>query len=440
MKTLRYIDTSKITIKKILYSVLILIVPIICVGGASFFPYTLRLPFIYITAILFLASFVFSDLKIRLSFPSICFLLLVSYIGISVFFSLDQKTTINLLLIYLSCTTLLFLELPGNTVHKILSIMYVICIVIAFSIIISLFVKNCMNTYFWFIVNPSRSAAVTAAINKELALGSYSGFAREKAEAAYILNVGIAISFAKYFSKSKFKKYQLFFTIVLFAALILTGKRTFFTIPIICFLVFMLVSKIKSKAIKFICVALIFVFCVFVIMMFIPNMANIFNRFMDSDNMESMGNRDAIWEYMFLMIAKYWAFGAGFGSFNEFAYQNGFRVYNEKWEYNAHNSYFQFLGELGVVGVILLGLFIVSSLFITIQLIRKEDKTRRLEMLYFSLYIQIMIAVYSVTGNPLYTKQMLFVWLFSVGLMLSIKNSSTVKVKKLSVRESYNYG
>lgn len=437
---MRYIDTSKITIKKILYSLLIVMIPIICVGGASFFPYILRLPLIYATAILFLASFVFSDLKIRLNFPSICFLLLVSYIGISVFFSIDSKTTINLLLIYLSCATLLFLDLPENITHKIISVIYVICIVIAFSIVISVFIKNCMNTYFWFIVNPSRSAAVTAAINKELAIGSYSGFAREKAEAAYIMNVGIAISSAKYFSKSKFEKYQLFFTFVLFAALILTGKRTFFIVPIICFLVLILIAKVKSKAIKFICIALIFVFCVFIIMMFFPNMANIFNRFMDSENVETIGNRNVIWKYMFLMISKYWAFGAGFGSFNEFAYKNGLRVYNEKWEYNAHNSYIQFLGELGVVGTILLGLFIISALYITIQLIRKEERISRLELLYFSLYIQIMVAVYSVTGNPLYTKQILFVWLFSIGLVLTVRNCSTVNVKKLSVRESYNYG
>lgn len=437
---MRYIDTSKITIKKILYSLLIVMIPIICVGGASFFPYILRLPLIYATAILFLASFVFSDLKIRLNFPSICFLLLVSYIGISVFFSIDSKTTINLLLIYLSCATLLFLDLPENITHKIISVIYVICIVIAFSIVISVFIKNCMNTYFWFIVNPSRSATVTAAINKELAIGSYSGFAREKAEAAYIMNVGIAISSAKYFSKSKFEKYQLFFTFVLFAALILTGKRTFFIVPIICFLVLILIAKVKSKAIKFICIALIFVFCVFIIMMFFPNMANIFNRFMDSENVETIGNRNVIWKYMFLMISKYRAFGAGFGSFNEFAYKNGLRVYNEKWEYNAHNSYIQFLGELGVVGTILLGLFIISALYITIQLIRKEERISRLELLYFSLYIQIMVAVYSVTGNPLYTKQILFVWLFSIGLVLTVRNCSTVNVKKLSVRESYNYG
>lgn len=437
---MRYIDTSKITIKKILYSLLIVMIPIICVGGASFFPYILRLPLIYATAILFLASFVFSDLKIRLNFPSICFLLLVSYIGISVFFSIDSKTTINLLLIYLSCATLLFLDLPENITHKIISVIYVICIVIAFSIVISVFIKNCMNTYFWFIVNPSRSATVTSAINKELAIGSYSGFAREKAEAAYIMNVGIAISSAKYFSKSKFEKYQLFFTFVLFSALILTGKRTFFIVPIICFLVLILIAKVKSKAIKFICIALIFVFCVFIIMMFFPNMANIFNRFMDSENVETIGNRNVIWKYMFLMISKYWAFGAGFGSFNEFAYKNGLRVYNEKWEYNAHNSYIQFLGELGIVGTILLGLFIISALYITIQLIRKEERISRLELLYFSLYIQIMVAVYSVTGNPLYTKQILFVWLFSIGLVLTVRNCSTVNVKKLSVRESYNYG
>lgn len=63
-----------------------------------------------------------------------------------------------------------------------------------------------MTKYFWFIVNPGRSVEVTKAINKELAIGSFSGFAREKAEAAYIVNVGIAVSFSRYFSNGKLEK------------------------------------------------------------------------------------------------------------------------------------------------------------------------------------------------------------------------------------------
>ncbi len=440
MKKLIYLDTSKITVKKILYAVLTVLIPIICVGGASYFPYTFRLPFMYITAIIFAVTFVFSDLKIRLSFPSVCFLLLLSYIAISIILSLDPASTASLFLIYLCSATMLFLDLPQAVYHRIIFIMYVICIIIAFSIVISVFIDDFINKYLWIIVNPGRSSETISAIRKELSLGAYSGLAREKAEAAYIMNVGIAISFARYFSKSKFEKFELLFLIILFAALILTGKRTFFLIPIICFIVLITISKSKNKAIKFLSVMLISAVALFVIMMFFPEMANIFYRFADSENMESMGNRDLIWKYMFMMISDYWAFGGGFGSFNQYAYDHGFRVYNEKWEYNAHNSYFQVIGELGIIGITLLALFIISSLILTIKLIAKYTDPKKLELLYGSLYIQIMIAIYSVTGNPLYTKQILFIWLFSIGVMLYVKNDSEYKIKTLPARRNYNYG
>lgn len=437
-----YFDTKKITLKNIWILLLTILLPIICVGGASTIPYMLRLPFIYAVGAAFVFVFVFSDIKITLSATSVTFLLLVSYIGISVFFSLDPKNSFNLFLVYLCAATLLFIDIPASAFQKILTVFYVVCAVISFSIIISVFIDHCMNNYFWFIVNPSKSAAVTKAINKELAIGSFSGFAREKGEAAYIMNVGLAISFSKYFSKGTFEKSELPLTLAFLAALILTGKRTMFLIPIICFCFFIVISKIKSKFFKFSSILVISLFAVFLIMMFVPELANIFNRFMDAESMTSMGNRDALWKYIYMMISKYWLFGGGFGSFNEFAYRHGLRVYNEKWDYNAHNSYLQILGELGVVGTILLAAFIISAFVLTVRLLKKaEEKHNDLSgLIYFSLYNQIMIVVYSVTGNPLYTKQILFVWLFSVGIVLSVNKTVGKRPAKIISEEFKRYG
>ena len=63
-----------------------------------------------------------------------------------------------------------------------------------------------MLKYFWFIVNPNHSVQVAQTIQNELSIGAYSGFAREKGEAAYIMNVGIALLLSKYFSSQKLKK------------------------------------------------------------------------------------------------------------------------------------------------------------------------------------------------------------------------------------------
>lgn len=40
---------------------------------------------------------------------------------------------------------------------------------------------------------------------------------------------------------------------------------------------------------------------VFILSMFIPKVANIFDRFMDEENIMALGNRDSLWKYFLLM-------------------------------------------------------------------------------------------------------------------------------------------
>ncbi len=406
--------------------------PVICVGGASLFPYKLRLPLIYMTGILSLCIFVFSGKKIKFNATSISMFLFIVFLTVQLLYSYDPKTTLNLLILYSCAFTLLFIDVPENVIHKIITVMYVFCIIIAFSIIMSVFIDNCMLTYFRFIVNPNNTPSVTQAIKNELSIGSYSGFAREKGEAAYIMNIGLAISFSKFFSGDKLKKTDLFFLVLFISALILTSKRTMFLIPVICFIIFMIISKIKGKAFKICIIAIFALVALFFIFMFLPDFANLFYRFMDTDNMETLGSRDSLWKYMAMMASKYWMFGAGFGSYNEFAYDHGLRVYGEKWTYHGHNSYYQGFCELGVIGGCLFVVFLASALFATFRFI-KSDKfnNKQRSILYFSLYIQLMITIYAITRNPIYTRQMIFSLFFATGIVLCISKENTVKSDKL---------
>lgn len=411
---------------------LMVALPLICVGGVTLIPYKLRLPLIYITGILSLVFFVFSGKKIKLNVTNTSMLLLVGYIAVQLLYSYDPETTLNLLILYACGTTLLFIDIPENVIHRIITIMYVFCIVIAFSIVISILVDNCMLTYFKFIVNPNNTPSVTEAIKKELSIGSYSGFAREKGEAAYIMNIGLAISFSKFFCGAKFKKTDALFLLLILSALILTSKRTMFIIPIICFVVFMVVSKIKGKAFKICIIAIASIISLFFIFMFLPDFANLFYRFMDTENLETLGSRDSLWKYMAMMASQYWMFGAGFGSYNEFAYDNGLRVYGEKWTYHGHNSYYQGFCELGVIGGGLFIIFLASALFTTLKYIKSDSfDNKQRSILFFAFYIQIMIAVYAITGNPIYTRQMMFSLFFATGIALCIGNQNTAKPNKL---------
>ena len=86
------------------------------------------------------------------------------------------------------------------------------------------------------------------------------------------------------------------------------------------------------------------------------------------------------------------------------------------------------LGELGVVGEIIFILFVISAFIFTIKLISKvKDDSSASQIAFFSLYIQILLLIYAVTGNPLYTKQIIFMWIFAIGAALQIKPPSSVR-------------
>lgn len=215
----------------------------------------------------------------------------------------------------------------------------------------------------------------------------------------------------------------------------LTSKRTMLSVAVICFIVFMIVSKIKGKFFKFACVALVAVFAVFFILMFLPDFANVFNRFMDKENMESMGSRDLLWIYMEMMLSEYWLFGAGFASYNTFAYDNGFRHNDGKWNYHGHNSYYQALSETGIIGFTIIIAFLALALFLTIKYIRTSNATNsQMRVFLFSLYIQVMVNFYAITGNPFYTNQMIFVLFFAIGIMLCVGRSIEDKVQQKSIQ------
>ncbi len=402
------------TIKELWQMFIVLVVPIICVTGGTAIPYTLRLPLTYIVAATTMFIIVFSNVTIRVNKLIFMGLALVVYIGVSILYSYDVQSTVYYFWLYLCYFTLLFIDLPDDYYRKIISICYVICAVIAFSILISTVINNCMLNYFWFITNPSRSPAVAQQILDELKNGAYSGFAGEKGEAAYIMNVGIAIVFAKYFSQNKVTKVDIGMLIVFILALMLTGKRLLFVIMVVAFALFMMISNVKSKFFKVLCVLLLVLFGLFFVIMFLPKVSNIFTRFLDSENLETMSGREELWDYLYLMIDEFPVFGGGMGSYNAYAYDHG--LWDERWMFNGHNSYLQVLAELGIVGAAIFALFVILAFAYTIKAIKKfENNKNILYICYFSLYIQVLLVVYSLTGNPVYTRQIMFLWFFSVG-------------------------
>lgn len=75
---------------------LVIAIPFITVTGATIFPYTLRLPLIYTVGILFAVVFVLTDITLQFNAVSGTAFILLSYICISIAYSYDPASTLNL--------------------------------------------------------------------------------------------------------------------------------------------------------------------------------------------------------------------------------------------------------------------------------------------------------------------------------------------------------
>lgn len=425
----------KITIANVFYTVLIAAVVIICVGGASAYPYNLRFPLIIAAAILSAGFIIFKQQKIFLNMPAVLILLTVAYLFISVTYSVDSQTTMEFAIIYLCSSVMMLADFKMDFYKKAITAMKVVCIVFAFSIIISSFIDDCMLKYFSFIVNPSHNPDVTRLIRQEVRWsGSYSGFAREKGEAAFIMNVGIAIYYAKYFTEKKFKLKDLFFLLILFWALILTSKRMLFLCPIMTAAVLLLISNKKGRFTKILPIVFIVVCGMITVASIVPQFSHLFERFADKDSMTSLTGRVEIWPYSFEMFRKNPLFGLGIGSFNKYLDLRGVLIGGEKWTYYGHNIYYEFLGELGIVGCALLFGALLMIIVKTVSLMRdKRISTLEKYLLTFSFAIQLICFIYCASGNVLLYKQQIFIWFFAGAITLTLsRRYRKLKSKELS--------
>lgn len=238
-------------------------------------------------------------------------------------------------------------------------------------------------------------------LGKELVVRSVdgvavSGLAFEKAYAAFLCNLGLGVLFARLFTKG-ISIPTCIEILIVSAALMMTGKRTLFIIPLVGIIGFTLLFSKNHKVMAALSVTLIVIILILVAYAFIPQVSLIFDRLL-ADNGDPLSGRELLWGYAIQMFLSAPIFGVGFLSFNAYAFQRGFLYYGEPWRFQAHNVYLQVLAELGVVGFIIL----VCLFTILILGLAHEVKSRRSVQAMTALYWIVLIALYSLTGNTLY--------------------------------------
>ena len=302
--------------------------------------------------------------------------------------------------------------------------MRILAFTVAISIVLSTFIENFVIRYLWVIVNPLRIPSTIVRIQNELNRGSYSGLAGEQAQAALIMNVGIAIKFAIPFSGGRLRKRDFFELVLYFVALILSGKRMLFVIPVLVGAAALLFSKMRHKFTKAVWLLLGLAAVLGVTYFFVPQMAIMYKRLIgnaSSKYYDPLSGRGELWKYSIQMFQERPLLGYGFGSYNAYAYDLGDLRDGQRWNYFAHNCYLQLLGETGLVGTALFTGMLVYALAITVKGFQRSTSTQGKYYLMFSFYLQLMFFVYCLSGNVLYYKEQVFLWFIAIAMSFNVE-------------------
>lgn len=361
------------------------------------------------------------------SFNSIHLILIIfiAFLGINTVASYDSGITMGYLQVFI-VGLLLSVTINDEEIYmKFKKVCFLISLFIAITILIELFNNNFCSEYLWFLGEFSKSKIAIQAVNKanEIAYGAYSGVAFEKADAAYYMNIGIAYILAKYCSTKKMKKLDGIFLSIYVAALLLTGKRMLFLIAIFASLFLFLLSGVRKKGQKIILIIVAALGLFILASSVFPELMTTFERLsMSSGEDDAMLERYVKWYYALQLFKLHPAIGVGYGTYNDACSIVGYKA-----AYFAHNIYVQMLAEVGIIGTVILITYVIFNLIITIRCILKKKSSGGSsynELYFFSLYMQLLVIIYGLSGNVLYYKGQLIMYLIVIGMTYSVREKN----------------
>ena len=392
--------------KDIVLAVFVVLIILITESGNGFFSLR-RTECIYVAGILV----VFWGIAIYKRVTEIKYLLPITYLLLTLWNTKSFDNTFAYLLIYVSGTLLIFGRMINEKmVNALMNAFKWIGIANAVVIVLSPVVPRLVATAVGIIYYPpSPAGSITKALNS-INRGIYYGFCGEKSIAAFIMAVALIVYICEYFYYGGLSRGKWGVTIILLIALMMTGKRMEFLVPIICFLAFFLLIRRRGKGIKFFGILLVGAVAMYLLPLFVPQAALVLNRFQNSGADTFVTGREILWEYAVEMFKNNKLLGTGYGSYNSIINTTGFvsPTGEAVWGYHAHSIYYQMLGECGIIGCICWGITYLWSMIKGLwNIYRPALKTIPLELL-FSVGMLMMILIYGLSGNTLYETSQLY--------------------------------
>lgn len=257
--------------------------------------------------------------------------------------------------------------------------------------------------------------------------GADGGLLQNYQYTAQTLSLALGFYIPDVFDQHSLKIKKLFPMGLIFLAIILTGKRTLFIIPIMMVFVIALLSDDYRKFRKLFFLGLLSIIIISILYFISSDVMSSINRLLDTSKDATMNSRSYFWAYALMLWKTNPLYGIGFGCFPAHIATGGVNLadYGYIQAYAAHNIYYQMLAEIGVVGLILFCIFYVIGIIDVLKviiLIKKRHLEDILPIAMISFYCQMWFLIYGITGNPLYMISQLYILFLGISFNISIIN------------------
>lgn len=274
--------------------------------------------------------------------------------------------------------------------------------------------------------------------------GADSGILGSYQATGISMSIALGLFVARFFVNGKMTKWDVLACLLLVMALMITGKRTLFAIPVaMAFLTFVL-SCDKKKYRKLFLAILLILLIAPVLITLVPAMSNVYMRIVNGLSDQTLTYRIYFWQYATMLWNQNPITGIGFGTFpvhiadHSSLVDNYFHTINA---YDTHNIYFQMLAEIGTVGLVIFCTFFLICLVYTLRCILKYQRntdSTYVYLMYVSLYLQCWFLLYGITGNPLYMADECYLYFFAVSNIYSI-NQQIAKLQQQRIQAENPY-
>lgn len=252
-------------------------------------------------------------------------------------------------------------------------------------------------------------------------LGSYQ-------YAGLIMSIAFGLFLISYYNDKK--RVDILGMLVALLALVISGKRTLIFISGIAFVLIFILSCNRKKYEKLMYLMLLFCIIGTISFFTVPAVKSTIERF-KLLTVDSTGTgRTYYWDAAKIIYSQNKSVGIGMGCFR-FYFDNNFHRYGNMEAADAHNIYLQMAAEVGYIGASIFIVLFSYSLIRTIKLLKccKNDVVESFICIY-SIFIQIWFIIYGFTGNPLYQPDLMFIYITSISITIPIKQKNKLLGEK----------